>query len=206
MFERIDSLLLNWLGKFSGWFQKMTGKNCFWLSRIFLVWGGMNFFGIWQTDVIDALMNKGYNGARGLAWPIFLSCLVIVSTTGLWFISKYDEKRALRHIEQGYMNPFKLSHYHFRLFSFSVFVFAVCLSVSLFWKPSAANALGVFFGVNGWLGNVLHDYFMACNLLPPSKSKIKELREKFSAFVRNIFSPFPTPAPVPIKYKSHRGG
>jgi len=191
MLIRTDLWLLERLEKFAHWFQKLTGKNCFWLSRIFIIWGAMNLIGPYQLDILEG---------RRLAAPILLSFLFLIGAIGLWRQSRRKEEQVSRMNERGYANPFKITSFSFRIIWLLLMAFNVIVSlISLLSHSPLFPAYVLFFLLNYVLSWVLYEYFSACDLLPPAKSRVKEWKEKFVNVVKGVFAPVPRPVPTPCE-------
>src|SRR3989344_9019197 len=119
MLIRTDLWLLERLEKFAHWFQKLTGKNCFWLSRIFIIWGAMNLIGPYQLDILEG---------RRLVVPILITGIVLIGAAGLWRQSRRKEEQVSRMNERGYANPFKIAGFSFRIIWLLLMAFNVIVS------------------------------------------------------------------------------
>src|SRR3989344_7197317 len=192
MLIRIDLWLLERLEKFAHWFQKLTGKNCFWLSRIFIIWGAMNFIGPHQLNILKE--------NHKLTVLILIAGIVSVCAIGLWRQSKRHEKEVLRMNERGHANSFKITSFSFRIIWLLLAIFAIIISlILLLLHLPSFKTYDAFFLLNYALSWVLYGYFSACDPLPPAKSRVKEWKEKFVNAVKGVFAPVPRPVPAPCE-------
>ena len=189
MLIEIDVWLLGKLEKFSHWFQKLTGKNCFWLAKIAAVCHGLL--------IVVILMPGVFLGDQTVAIVSGILMMFTFFTVFKHFaLIKHRELVVLR--EENLSNPFKVLDYDWRITILFVillclFIMAINLMIGYFLFYFSAMLAFLMF-----LQGLLY-YFSACDPLPPAKSKVKEWKEKFVNAVKGVFAPAPQPSPVPCE-------
>ena len=184
MLIEIDVWLLGKLEKFSHWFQKLTGKNCFWLAKMAAVFHGL--------IIVVILMPGVFLGDQTVAIVSGILMMFTFFTVFKHFaLIKHRELVVLR--EENLSNPFKVLDYDWRITI--LFVILLCLFIMVIGYFPVFGAMLAF--LIFWQG--LLYYFSACDPLPPAKSKVKEWKEKFVNAVKGVFAPAPQPSPVPCE-------
>ena len=182
----IDIWLLGKLEKFSHWFQKLTGKNCFWLAKIAAVCHGF--------IIVSILIPGIFFGDQTV---VIVSGILMVFTFFTVFkhfaLIKHRELVVLNAREESLSNPFKVLDYDWRITI--LFVVLLCLFIMVIGYFPVFGAMLAF--LIFWQG--LLYYFSACDPLPPAKSKVKEWKEKFVNAVKGVFAPAPRPVPAPCE-------
>ena len=187
MLIEIDVWLLRKLEKFAHWFQKLTGKNCFWLAKIAAVFHGL--------FIVVILMPGVFLGNQAIAIVSGILMMFTFFTVFKHFtLIKHRERVVLSARKKNLSNPFKVLDYDWRitvLFVILLCLFIMVIDYFLFYF-GAMLAFLMF-----WQG--LLYYFSACDPLPPAKSKVKEWKEKFVNAVKGVFAPAPRPVPAPCE-------
>ena len=190
MLIEIDVWLLGKLERFSHWFQKLTGKNCFWLAKIAAIFHGLL--------IVVILMSGVFLGNQAIA---IVSGIMVMFAFFVVFkhfaLIKHRERVVLSTQEKSLSNPFKVLDYDCR--AIVLFIILLCFFIM------AINLIGYFLFYFGamlaflmFLQGLLY-YFSACDPLPPAKSKVKEWKEKFVNAVKGVFAPAPRPIPAPCE-------
>ena len=182
IFEKIDCWLIDQLEVLTHRFQRITGKDCFWMAEVCT----SLIFGIWfcfieyqilisSWDFIDILVNI---------------LLLVLSCGGLFFLVYHAKTQTRKHIQ------FKNSKRHDTT-SRSVRILWLVISLLNLWALCAGKHQHLFGKINciSSLITTLLMYLIACTPLPPRKSLIKKLLEAIlDAFNRGREA---IPDPVP---------
>lgn len=194
MLTIIDFWLLGRLEKFAHWWQKLTGKNCFWLARAAVVCYGLLLVAILVPSILS-----GKNLAA-IIMPVILIVAALFAVFHHFVMIKYKERIVSDMQEANLSNPFKIIDSNWR--TVALLVILLCMLAAVVNSVTRGNISGYFISI--MLGLLifldgLSYYFFACDPLPPAKSKIKEWKEKFVSAVKGIFAPAPQPSPVPCE-------
>lgn len=184
LFEKIDNGLLTKFEKFSHKWQKLTGKNCFWLAKLSAVCGaifGTLFIGL-------GILIQPKTGIIGFPLIFFLFFGTILSVKIIRLTETMVELMNLL----GLSNPTKITMKNQRVLSvfFFVFFFSLVASVGL---SNPVFFLMAFYAVS----EVAEVYFTACDPLPPAKSKIRQWLESLVSAAKKAVSISPAPVPAP---------
>lgn len=169
MFFTIDVWLLEKCERFSHWWQRLFGNDCFWLARMCTIFYALSILlcevgALWQEH-ITAVM---------LPW------LLLVSPFTYKRVCKIEEL-VLRMQDRGLANPFKIMGQELRVKSFILAVAAEGGFLLIF--IGVAPHLSFVFSLVGlgiFCWYILLNYFVSCDPLPPAKSKIGEWMESWS--------------------------
>jgi len=193
MLIEIDVWLLRKLEKFSHWFQKLTGKNCFWLARV----ATACYFCFGLAVTAFYILSK----ETSMIILYSLSSLIILAVAiSMFKMLKFKEEIVLDASNIGLVNPFKILDYPIR--TLTLIFTPICSFREIAGiLDGGVSIILVFIGIFGnllfWYG--LFYYFSACDPLPPAKSKVKEWKEKFVNAVKGVFAPVPRPVPAPCE-------
>jgi hypothetical protein len=189
MLRRIDVYLIDRVcQKISNKWHLLTGKNCFWIAKLF---NSLRFL----LAVVFCLMDpaKGTLGISNIH-PIYF---IPISVIGLAVFCdsigiKEYEKRC--HKNEMFRNENYNSRYICRVFGLMILVISAvgCFILS---ASTKTFALGAFLFSLSWC---LLEYFASCTPLPPAKSKIRQWADAAKGFLVEILSPAPEPIPVPV--------
>ena len=166
-----DQWILDKCEKFSHKIQRTFGITCFGLARIclilsFLLFSVSSFYEYWLWGIIAPLVS-------------------LMPALDLYQRTFYVERRTASLALRGLANPGKNDGV-LRLVSCSLIWFLLMLLFSM-----GGSAIYYFFLVKWVILLILHLYFMACNPLPPAKSRVRVLIEK----IRESLIPHPEPIP-----------
>lgn len=176
MLEKFDALMLQKTEKYLHWLQKTCGRDCFWLAHACLIMHGLMM-------TLFVFLSQEY---AMLLWMLIQSMHILV---------KWIKEQAYKDLKCGLANQEKL-RVGPRLFQVcgQIYCHSALFLLSLTFLKSSVVLLilcGVFF-------LVLFYYFIACDPLPPAKSKVKIWLENFAEKAKEILSPAPQPIPIPI--------
>ena len=169
-----DMWFLNRVEKFSHWWQRMFGQDCFWLARQMVVISiitnficGLMFMGIALEDILTSIL-------CGLVSLIWLPYIALTES-------------GVRKAQKDFLsNPEKLASKE-RL----NFVLMLSSTVVLL-----VGGISIFLA--GFILHVPIVYFCACDPLSPSKSKARKRLESAIGAIKDALSPSSRPEPVPI--------
>ena len=117
MLIEIDVWLLGKLERFSHWFQKLTGKNCFWLAKIAAIFHGLL--------IVVILMSGVFLGNQAIA---IVSGIMVTFAFFVVFkhfaLIKHRERVVLSTQEKSLSNPFKVLDYDCR--AMVLFIILLC--------------------------------------------------------------------------------
>jgi hypothetical protein len=165
----LDAWLLDGYERAGHWFQRWTGRTCFWLyGRASLGVAGCWFF------IISSLLGgpsipwlglglRSHQGANGF-WCFFAFLTIAAFTWDGVFRWKALEVRAFARLQRGLANPEKMG-YLYRIFM--VWWCGSCTLFDLLIPPRQINLVLLFL--------VSASYWRACDPLPPCAGKIFEL-------------------------------
>lgn len=196
MFFEIDMWLVDKFERFSHKFQRFFGYDCFWLARS-CYYSCVAFLALFLLGAF------WYDSAFHL-----LALLIIILPAYYIFIPMVEDAEALakKMRNKNLANPKKLDDASDRIKIFPVvfvmvgiyypFVFAFLVPKS----PFFVNFFGIYVFCGIWC--LFLTYFIACDPLPPAKSKIRQWLEKLAEAAKGIFEPIPEPVPIPVR--AHR--
>lgn len=190
----IDFWLLGRLEKFAHWWQKLAGKNCFWLARAAVVCYGLLIVAILVPSIL-----YGKN-LVAVTMPVILIVAAFFTVFHHFKMIKYKERIVSGMQEAGLSNPFKIIDSDWR--TVALLIIFLCMLAVVVNSVTGGSVSGYFISIMlGFLVFLdgLSYYFSACDPLPPAKSKIKEWKEKSVNAVKGVFAPAPQPSPVPCE-------
>ncbi len=178
---KLDGLILAGFEKFSHRWQKLTGHDCFWLGKLSLVLAflGFSLYFSWFALLL------GFNFAVILG-PTFM----FVSIVPAWLLNVKAKKIVTQYANNGYSNPFKVSYWRSRISCLFAFSALTLLAVGVF------SLVGVGYILYFLFYNCF-EYFLACDPLPPAKSKIKKWLEAGASAAKRFLAPVQEPIPSP---------
>lgn len=193
MLTIIDLWLLGRLEKLAHWWQKLTGKNCFWLARVAAICHG---FIIVVGVVPGALLMTRRPIIAAISGIMMI--LALYATIRFLKMIKNIERIVLGLHESNLSNPLKVKDCDWR----TVILFVILLCFFIMTINLTTGYFILYFSITlgtlmSWQGLVY--YFSACDPLPQAKSRIKEWKEKFVNAAKGIFAPAPQPSPVPCE-------
>lgn len=194
MLQIVDGFISNKIEKFAHWWQKITGKDCFWLAKAAAV-----CYGLFGTAIMANIMLKGKEAAvTAICSIVAFLCMALAAG----FIKQIKFKQEIVSIahSRGLANPFKIIDYGVRISA--VFLSPICsLSEVLSLLQGRLSFLLIFTGIFGniFLWILLLYYFSACDPLPPAKSKVRQWLEKVVSAAKEALSPTPQPQPIPVE-------
>ncbi len=151
---RLDEWLVDRCEQFSHWTQRWFGLTSGFWVRMCLV------LSITSMGMVEIPMSR---------WPVKVVYFVVIFFQISHFIASYLLPKSPR----GTMNPYRITYRTQRIFGLIWSVADSIVNIITFLKWSWWFELAV-----------LADYFSACNDLPWSKSRVKELVEALSAVLK----------------------
>ena len=181
MLYQIDNWLLGNLEKFSHYWQKLIGKNCFFFARIAALFAGVfMFFSFFLvTSYGQATLEEG-NSFILFFW--FLVPMPFVLTLFSFKIIKNIEIIVLDKNSKGLSNPLKIFAMS-RLRGFSVLLIALSSMYFFIVLDDIFMQVFIYFFI-ALVFYIISDYFLACDTLPPKKSKLKNWLEKSKNYIK----------------------
>jgi hypothetical protein len=171
MFIWVDNFLIDKIFQpVANKIQLLTGRNCFFLTRFFLM--------IMFLSIGVAL----FFGGMKLSGTVLLMALNVLNIAGL--------KHAMRRLPEysEFANPLRIILVRPRILAT---MFLVADVAAHFWRVSQwVGNIGFLSFICLWLSG----YFMACTPLPPQKSWARETVEKLKAAFSGTTEPVPEPA------------
>ena len=191
MLIRFDSWLLEKFEKFSHWWQKLTGKDCFWLARFSAA------SPIAYTTII-LVAAYVYEGLDGLFFQSMFFVLYITINLTLGFDLKRMEEEVERDQLKGCSNYSKLDVFG-RMVGLCVLPFMGCVLIAisrtlLYHTPIFYLIINGFAPVS-WLTALM---FACCDPLPPAKSKVRKWLENMAERAKKLIAPIPELVPIRI--------
>ncbi len=163
MLVRIDFWLLEKLEKLSQWWQKLTGKNCFWLAKACAVCYGL------VAALILSLLVLSAKEINYIFWLGILMLIVFIEATFFVKNVRFREKIVAQYPDA--LNPFKILDYKFRIVNlFIVLVLFLSPIINLLNGKFYLSIFTLFIGSLLILQGLMN-YFSACNPLPPARSR-----------------------------------
>lgn len=189
MLEKIDASLLEKIEKFTHWWQKTFGQDCFWWAKVFIV-----LFIVFMNSfaVLGILFGNKFD-------PILFGSFMLTLLSPLVFLTiKIAQARAYQNQVSGLANECKLFLQDKRLMMLVIF-----------------NGVGFAWGLFEYLQNIpiyivalcplgfsclgIAYYALSCDPLPPAKSKVKIWLENFMEKTKEFLTPQPALVPVPVR-------
>ena len=179
MLHKFDVWLIDKFERFSHKWQRMFGQDCFWWARVALAFSAISLF----MYVFSFL---------SITVAHIVLCIVISPLSlGIWYMNIRDaEERVKMSHRVGLSNPLKQTAYQFRIALIVISVFFLCLAI----------LIGHFllFLVAASLFITTLDYFISCDPLPPSKSKVRQKLEAGIKKAKEFLAPEPELMPIPV--------
>ncbi len=170
----VDTFVLKHITKFSHWFQRLTGKTCYFLAKV-----------MFSMVVADAVINACNYWIRVIYHESSISDIIIAPIlVFIWGNFIYNMDESDRHLFAGERTKVWNNFVNFPS-ALKVFFFVIGLC-SLLTLPR------LFFMKDGfWFFNINHNliivyislgiYFASVDPLPPGISKVREWIESFNA-------------------------
>lgn len=180
MLIRLDLFVLEKVEKFSHWWQRMFGQDCFWWAKslttvsVIMAFSGAFAFLLTEaeSDFITDILVSSFAATMSFIWFPFIS---------------FVEKQAKIAYENSLGNPEKLCSREriFFLLLLCVMMLPIMIRVHLL--------LGL-----GYMFYIPINYFCACDPLPPAKSKVRQWLKSAVSATKKVFSSTPQPVLVPV--------
>lgn len=171
--KAVDEFVFKHITKFSHWFQRLTGKTCYFLAKIMFLLIISDFIIVACNYWIKILYVE----------TIFLQ--VVIAPLLIWILTDYVYMmdKSDRHLHKGNRTKLVTAFTILPAFRIIVLILSSLVFISL---P------GAYFAEKGfWLFNINHElvliyialgaYFASVDPLPPGVSKIREWIESFNA-------------------------
>lgn len=193
MLFSLGSRIIDKFEKFSHWWQKLTGFDCFWLARLCLfLFAGSIIFPL----SISAFYELPHNDN----WYVLLVFIVFLALVPKFMGSiKRDEERLKNAAGERTANINKLVCPDICCFLLFYAIISFCInswSYGMFLKSTPAVVITIMSTKWIWISFSL--FFRSCDPLTLDKSKVRQWLEKFAEAVKGIFTPIPEPVPVRI--------
>ena len=193
MLIRIDLWLLARLEKFAHRFQTITGRNCFWLARVFTLLAGFS------AGYLVTIAYLTFRANRSLAvWTGVVSFFLFLEVLFV-FISIRVIEINISEIQTGLANPFKYVEQFDRIWRIIAYPVYTLIWATGFYLIYRLSLISVIFCSSAFIWLIIAWYLKCCDPLPPAKSKVKQWKEKFVNAVKGVFAPAPQPSPVPCE-------
>lgn len=186
MLVKIDLWLLYRLEKFAHWWQKLTGKNCFWLAKKFSLLGGLSSCYFIAVSYFTFRTDPFLAGVLSLVG--FILCLEVLHVLSLIKI--------IETIVLDPPNPFKYIKQIDRIFTIVSYPICAVMWAFMIYSAYLFSLPTAIFCASAFIWIVIARYLKCCDPLPPAKSRVKEWKEKFVNAVKGIFAPVPQPNPA----------
>ena len=189
-FQKFDLWLLeSKVEKFAHWWQKTTGRDCFWLARVSLI--------LYAICCLVGLMVSFKLNLYSQSTPLGFTTLIAsfpVFSPILFFSIRSSEKNTAKSHYKGFSNPAKLQFSLVRIFMLFFFVI-ILLGIGLEAAIKEMQFITLFIGIGALSGLVFVYYFCACDPLPLGREKSK-IKQWFESVCEKL-TITPQPAPIP---------
>lgn len=188
--EQIDNFQLdNIFEPISQKYQRLTGKNCFFLARVMCDAEIIFYF------VIIVLC---FNDLKR-----FFDSMMIVFIMSLFAYKRKHSIRILeisseKQLKNGMKNSNRISAYFLRLYTLAaaiIVIFIITSSWSILIKDPLYFRIVIIWGINFQLQHI-EECFASCTPLPPGTSKVKQWLKNMKESLSNVFAPEPVCVPV----------
>src|SRR3989338_4760467 len=178
MFFAFDRWFLEKFEKFSHRFQKLTGKDCFWLAKVCIGFGVLT--SLWNSNLV---WKYGHGNDKDILaiWIFgFIYGLMLVSYLPMIYSCEEEVKNNQM---KNCANPMRLWCYP----RFFIIWIPCCIMVPLTFfllkefVPSASGVLRIV-GSTVFLWFIPTVYFLACDPLPSAKSKVRKWLKNAAEF------------------------
>lgn len=200
IFELIDNFQLdNIFEPIQQKFQRLTGKNCFFLARMFAGVQGA----LWILIAILFFVHNGVEihpqsyilvGILNFLF-VFMLLIQIINITLTMMFLKVIEEDPNKIIKKGLCNPLRLLLFKKRIEK----IFSLFLNTTFFLILVGLQYIFSKFGICYTLillFRIIEIYFISCTPLPPETSKVKQWLKNMKESLSNVFVPEPVCAPV----------
>lgn len=185
MLAEIDFWLVGWFEKTTHRWQKLTGKNCFWLARIFTLFGGLSAGYLVTVAYLVFHANFSlaiYAGILGLT--LFLEILFLFASI------------RIIEVRIGSSNPFKYVEQFERIWRIVFYPIFTLIWATGFYLIDRLSLISAIFCASAFIWLTIAWYLKCCDPLPPGTSKVKEWKNKLVSAVKGVFAPAPRPSPA----------
>ncbi len=180
-----DVWLLDRFQRFAEWWQKLTGKDCFFLARLMIACHMLHMATIGLFVLIFTEKS-----------PFDHMPAILISTVWLYII-RVLETEARSDISRGCRNRGYIDFIAFRLVVIIANPLILGGTLKIYFGLELPFAFALFSSLC-FVWYIPFAYFLSCTPLPPAKSKIREWIESFSASLREFVVHSPVPAPVRV--------
>lgn len=189
MLQTIDWFVLGKFEKFAHWWQRLTGKDCFWLAKLCLI--------LWLTGSAAEYLIKIwlFNAGAPRIGLLAIDALLAIFWYHKILSSQFDTYQKI-----GFSNKNKLEFKVVRIFMAIATFFTMIAIIFKLLK----NADAVYFSsylIYAVIAIMVFSmaYFTSCDPLPPAKSKVRQWLEKVVSAAKEALSPTPQPQPIPVE-------
>lgn len=191
MLLTFDQRLLDKFERFSHWWQKTFGQDCFWLARMAAILFSLSLL----VFVISEIWWRKPNGKIGAElWLLeWIPGYLLFS-----WIEQVDKKVHKMHI-RSLANQLKMELIYIRIFL--LFTVPIYIAATFYVLSTTAPYVPIIYrliGAHFYLWLIPTFYFISCDPLPPAKSKVRKWLESFTTAIKRFFALPPQPAPVRI--------
>ncbi len=180
----MDIWLLSASQRFSEKFQRLTGKTCFFLAKIFY---------LIQIIITVLFLLFVYLAYPPVVWAVLsIPALFFVRSRSRRVKETEKEERFFFKKGLGHGNAYCLLLLPRRLSTSLTFLFFILLDVGRFNYFNLSLDVGI-------LCEAVALYFRSCTPLPPSKSKVRKWLETAKEKIKGALDPAPEPAPNPVR-------
>lgn len=189
MLQKIDWFVLGKFEKLAYWWQKLTGKDCFWLAKLCLVILLTGFAADYLVKIW--LLNTGAPRIGSLAVYVFIA---------IFWYHHINSSQVDTYQKIGFGNENKLKFKAIRVFiAIGDFLSMISTVFELIKSVDVMHFfLHLIYAIIA-IALVSMVYFAACDPLPPAKSKVRQWLEKIVSAAKDAFSPAPQPQPIPVE-------
>jgi hypothetical protein len=199
-FEKIDNFLLDDIHEpIQQKFQRLTGKNCFFLARIFLETQGI----LW---ILIVVLFFEYGGVKIQPQSFFLEMMLNLAFSFIFFreieiisikmsILRIYETDFNKILKKDLYNPLRLTLFKPRIKKIFYLFLKTTICLILFGQQFIFSKAGVCYILILFF-RIIEIYFTSCTPLPPGTSKVRQWIKNMKESLSNVFVPEPALAPV----------
>jgi hypothetical protein len=186
----VDVFLIdNVFQKISDKWQKLAGKNCFWLAKMFCIFAVCSFIVTF------------YVGFSTFSSPYVKGSFIVVmflegigGTLRIFLLGIKEKMAEKNSSDKIFYNTKRENGRTSRLLDVVVNIWFVILA-------TATHDIVMVLFATSFVLSCITEYFESCMPLPPHKSKIRQWIEKGKDVFNKILVPISNPAPIPIAVK-----